>query len=232
MNRIVPLLCFALSFSATAQEGWKNLVTGNDLSGWVQRGGKAKYKAEHGTITGSTVLGTPNSFLCTEKEYGDFELELEFKVTPELNSGVQIRSECFATEKTIQAGGESIKIPAGRVHGYQVEIDMDGAKKRWWVGGIYDEGRRKWLYPGSLGGEAKAFTAQGAKLAKPDDWNKFRVVAKGDSIKVWLNGEMRSEIKDSMTLKGFIALQVHGVGNDAKRENLPVSWRNIRIKEL
>ncbi len=228
----IGLLALALSLNAFGAEGWIDLFNGKDLAGWVQRGGKAKYTVEDGAIVGSTVLKTPNSFLCTEKEYGDFVLELEFKVDPVLNSGVQIRSECFDTAKTMKAGEKEIKIPAGRVHGYQVEIDMDPAKKRWWVAGVYDEGRRAWLFPGSLGGNGKAFTEQGAKLAKPGDWNKFRVEAKGKSIKTWLNGELRADLKDEMTLKGFIALQVHSVSNEPAKEGLKVVWRNIRLKPL
>src|SRR5262249_31666213 len=73
-----------------AEEGFVNLFNGKDLDGWVQRGGKAKYRVEDGQIVGSTVPNTPNSFLCTKKDYGDFILELEFKVQAPLNSGVQI----------------------------------------------------------------------------------------------------------------------------------------------
>ncbi|NJM56071.1 MAG: hypothetical protein HC841_09425, partial [Verrucomicrobiae bacterium] len=77
-----------------------------------------------------------------------------------------------------------IEIPAGRVHGYQVEIDPDMKRKRMWSAGIFDEGRRKWLYPGP-GDKAreKAFSEQGLKVFKPDDWNHVKVEAMGDSIK-------------------------------------------------
>lgn len=225
-------LLVAATSGFAAQEQWVSLFNGKDLSGWEQRGGQAKYEAKENAIVGSTVLGTPNSFLCTQKEYGDFIFEVEWKVDPRLNSGVQVRSECFDSPKTVEHQGKEIKIAAGRVHGYQVEIDMDDTKKRWWVGGIYDEGRRAWLFPGQLGGEGKAFTEQGAKLAKPGEWNKFRVEAKGSSIKTYLNGELRASIQDSMTPKGFIALQVHGVGKDKAKEGITVAWRNIRIQEL
>ncbi len=228
----VCLLIGLVSLSPAAEGDWIELYNGKDLTGWVQRGGKAKYTAEGDMIVGSTVLKTPNSFLCTEKLYANFILELEFKVSPVLNSGVQIRSECFETEKTVTAAGKTIKIPAGRVHGYQVEIDMDPAKKRWWSAGIYDEGRRAWLYPGSLGGEGKAFTEQGARTSNPDGWNTFRIEARGDSIKTWLNNELRASITDHMTPQGFIALQVHGVANRPEMENLKVCWRKIRLKEL
>ena len=218
--------------SFAAEDGWLALFNGKDLSGWVQRGGKAKYVVQDGVIVGSTVLNTANSFLCTEKEYGDFILELDFKVDPKLNSGVQVRSQCFDSEKSVEDKGKTIKIPAGGVHGYQVEIDMDAVRKRWWVGGLYDEGRRGWLYPGALGGVEKDFSEQGGKLAKPGEWNHFRIETKGNSIKTWFNGEPRAEITDSMTPKGLIALQVHGIGKVASKENIKVEFRNIRLKPL
>lgn len=235
MTSPLRLCLFALLAGSpliAAEDGWISLFNGKDLTGWVQRGGKAKYGVQNGIIVGSTVLNTGNSFLCTEKDYGDFVLELDFKVDPMLNSGVQVRSQCFDEPKTVTAGTKEIKIPAARVHGYQMEIDMDPVKKRWWTGGLYDEGRRGWLYPGELGGDNKAFTEQGAKASRPGDWNHFRVEAKGNSIKTWLNGELRAEITDSMTPKGFIALQVHGVGKDKSKENIKVEFRNIRLKSI
>jgi hypothetical protein len=221
---------YALINDTTATEGVVPLFDGKTLNGWVQRGGKAKYTVEDGMIVGETVPKTSNSFLCTEKEYGDFVLDLDFKVDPELNSGVQFRSECFDKPTTVKVGDKEIKIPAGRVHGYQCEIDMDSKKARWWTAGIYDEARRLWLYPGALGGDEKAFTEQGAKISKQNQWNHLRIAAIGDSIKTWLNDVPAAELKDSMTLKGFVALQVHAVGD--RQEALHVYFKNIRIKEL
>jgi hypothetical protein len=218
--------------SSAAEPGWVDLFNGKDLTGWVQRGGKAKYTVEDGMIVGSSVLNTDNSFLCTEKTYADFILELDFKIDPVLNSGIQVRSECFDTAKTLQAEGKEIKIPAGRVHGYQVEIDMSSENKRWWTAGLYDESRRGWLYPGSLGGDKKEFTDAGSKLSKQGEWNHIKIEARGDSIRTWLNGEARAAIRDSMTPKGSIALQVHGVKNDPQMANLKVQFRNLRLKEL
>jgi hypothetical protein len=235
MKRIPVLLGIAVLLKGSvfaAEEGWGNLFNGKDLTGWVQRGGKAKYTVNDGVIVGSTVLNTDNSFLCTEKDYGDFILELDFKVHPSLNSGVQVRSECFETATTLTVGGKEIKIPAGRVHGYQVEIDMDPARKRWWTGGLYDEARRGWLYPGELGGSKETFTEQGTKLSKQREWNHFRVEAVGDSIKIFLNGEARAEIKDGMTRRGLIGLQVHSVGKDKEKEGITVQFRNIRLKPV
>jgi hypothetical protein len=202
------------------EAGWVNLFNGRDLDGWVQHGGKAKYRAEDGQIIGSTVPNTSNSFLCTKKDFGDFILELEFKVQPGLNSGVQIRSHCFDEKKTVELGGKKIDIAAGRVHGYQVEIDPS---ERAWTGGIYDEGRRGWLKDLKENEAAR-------KAFKQNEWNKFRIECKGDSIKTWLNGVPAADLKDNVTPSGFIGLQVHAVGN--KTDVLEVRFRNIRIKEL
>jgi hypothetical protein len=130
-----------------ADPEFRPLFDGKSFDGWTQHGGKAQYTLEDGMVVGTSVPNTPNSFLCTDKEYGDFELELEFKVHPDLNSGVQIRSQVFAEPKEVtlpdgKGGEKTYKFAADRVHGYQVEIDP---KARAWSGGIYDEGRRGWL---------------------------------------------------------------------------------------
>lgn len=217
-----------------ASEDWVNLFNGNDLSGWVQRGGKANYAVENDTIIGTSVLNTGNTFLCTGKTYGDFILEYDFKVDPRLNSGVQIRSECLDTPKQMEWNGKKIQIPAGRVHGYQVEIDPDVPRKRLWSAGLYDESRRGWLYPsdGEKGAQGRAFSEQGQRIFKAQDWNHVRVEALGDSIKTWLNGTPCVDIKDGMTPRGFIALQVHGIKDDKARAGTQVRWRHLRIKEV
>jgi hypothetical protein len=198
---------------------WVSLFNGKDLDGWVQRGGKAKYRAEDGQIVGSSVPNTGNSFLCTKRDYADFVLELEFKVQDGLNSGVQVRSQCFDEARTIELGGKKIAVPAGRVHGYQVEIDPSA---RAWTGGVYDEGRRGWLHDLKNNEPAR-------KAFRPNGWNKFRIECKGDSIRTWLNGVAAADLKDAATPSGFIGLQVHGVGN--REEPLEVRFRNLRLKE-
>lgn len=232
MSPLLCLLCLAHPGQGAAAAKPVDLLQGPGLEGWVRRGGEAKYEAEGGEIVGTCVLNTPNSFLCTEKSYGDFVLEFEFKVDPRLNSGVQIRSDCFDAATKVEWQGKSIDIPAGRVHGYQIEIDPEPARDRWWSAGIYDEGRRGWLYPGALGGDERAFTEQGRKLFTQGDWNHVRVEAIGDSIKTWLNGTPCAQIKDSMTTRGFIALQVHGIGNDTSKAGAQVRWRNLRLTSL
>ena len=180
---------------------------GKDLEGWEQINGSAKYEVKDGAIVGTSVPNSPNSFLCTKKRYGDFELEFEVKVDKELNSGVQIRSESKPEYQN------------GRVHGYQVEIAVGG-----FSGGIYDESRRnKFLNADKPTDEIHA-------LLKENAWNKYRVICQVDHIQTWVNGRKVTDLTDDMTKTGFIGLQVHGVGNRA--DPLHVEWRNLRLREL
>jgi hypothetical protein len=183
------------------------LFNGKDLSGWKQLNGKAKYAVQNGEIIGTTVMNEPNSFLVTDKEYGDFILEFEFKVDSTMNSGVQFRSESTADYQN------------GRVHGYQYEIDPS---KRAWTGGIYDEARRDWLYPLDLNASAKTAFRQG-------QWNKARIECIGSNIRTWINGVPAAYVIDNMTPRGFIALQVHAIKNK-EEEGRQIRWRNLRIQ--
>jgi hypothetical protein len=213
-------LVFALP-AAADEEGLKPLFDGKTLDGWTQHGGKAKYRVEDGQVVGTSVPNTQNTFLCTNKEYGDFILEVEWKVDSRLNSGVQIRSQVFDKPTELEVEGKKKTIPVDRVHGYQVEIDPS---ERSYSGAIYDEARRGRFLADLADNEAAR------KAFKKDDWNKFRIECSGDSIKTWINGVPAVDLKDGMTAKGVIALQVHGVG--AKEEPMEVRWRNIKIKEL
>jgi hypothetical protein len=195
------------------------LFNGRDLAGWVQRGGKARYSVENGEIVGHAVPGTPNSFLCTGRAYTNFVLELEFLPHRDLNSGVQVRSEAFDVPRRIVSKDRTNNMAAGRVHGYQVEIDPS---QRAWTGGIYDEARRGWLVDLKTNDAARA-------AFRPDAWNTFRIECMDDRIRTWLNGVPAADLRDGMTRSGFVALQVHGIG---KRTNdLSIRWRNLRIEE-
>lgn len=193
---------------ANAQDGWVNLFNGKDLNGWEQLNGEAKYEVVDGVIVGTTVLNTPNSFIRTEKTYGDFIFEVELLVEENMNSGIQFRSESKADYMN------------GRVHGYQCEVDPSA---RAWSGGIYDEARRGWLYPMELNP-----AAQGA--LKMGEWNKYRIECIGNSLRTWLNGVACAHVIDNMTPEGFIALQVHGIGQNKEKEGQQIKWKNIRIK--
>ena len=232
---VATFLAATSPLSSAAEAGWVNLINGKDLDNWAQRGGKAHFALEGDTIVGRPVLNTENSFLCTKRQYANFILEADFNVDPQLNAGIQFRSQCFDHETIPHVKdehGKEIVLPANRVHGYKCEIDMEPARGRWWSAGLYDEGRRGWLYPGMLGGDTGEFTGQGASTSKPNVWNHLRIEADGGSIKTFLNGEARASIIDDLTPSGFIALQVHGIGDDQQIAGLKVSFRNIRVREL
>ncbi len=226
---LLATVCVAVS--SFAQNASTALFNGRDFTGWTQRGGAATYAIENGEIVGTSVVNTPNTFLCTDREYGDFILEYEFKVDPRLNSGVQIRSQIYDVPTELNWNGKVIKIPAGRVHGYQIEIDPNPVQNRWWSAGIYDEARRGWLFPSTAAGNEKSFTDAGRTLFKQGDWNHIRVEARGASLKTWLNGQPCADIVDPVTARGFIALQVHSI-KDATTAGTQVRWRNLKLTEL
>ena len=151
-------LFFSTAIVLRAEEGWINLFNGKDLDGWAEHSGKAKYSVQDGVLIGESVSGTGNSFLCTTKSFGNFELVAEFKCDPLLNSGIQIRGEVFPEATNAIISGKEFKFAADRIHGYQCEIDMDAARGRMWTAGIYDEARRGWLFPGTEGGDGKEFS--------------------------------------------------------------------------
>ncbi|WP_244462144.1 3-keto-disaccharide hydrolase [Wocania ichthyoenteri] len=212
-------LCFLISFllisfisnevnSQTLKDGWATLFNGKDLSGWKQLNGTAKYTVEKGEIIGTTKTNIPNSFLCTEKNYSDFILEFDVLVDPSINSGVQFRSNSLKSYRK------------GQVHGYQFELDPSD---RGFSGGIYDEGRRAWIYPLSINPNRN-------KSFKNGVWNTCRIEAIGNSIRTWINGVQCSNLIDDLTSSGFIALQVHGIGTNESFAGKEIRWRNIRIK--
>ncbi len=213
----------ALLLAATvhaADDSFKDLFNGKDLTGWTQKGGAAKYEVQGGEIIGNTVPNTPNSFLCTDKEYGNFVLELEFKVQKGLNSGIQFRSRVSDKDTVETFNGKPLKFPAGRVNGPQFEIDTSD---RAWTGGVYGEGGWGWLNDLKDNEAAR-------KAFKQDEWNKVRIEANGPSIKTWLNDVPAADLKFEPLQRGFIALQVHGIGK--KEEKYEVRWRKVRLKEL
>lgn len=190
----------------TAVPSWVNLTEGSSLTGWSILGGEATYSITDGVVTGTTVANTPNTFLVTEKKYGDFILELDYLVDPKMNSGVQFRSNSFPYYRK------------GLVHGYQMEIDPS---PRAYSGGIYDEKRRKWLV-------SLKDNPAGQKAFKQGEWNSARIEAVGDSIRIWLNGVPTAHLVDDKTATGFIGLQVHAIYNEMT-PGMEVKWRNVRI---
>ncbi len=210
MKNIALLLAFLLNFAQSSfsqKENWTSLFDGKTLNGWKQLNGKAKYSVENGEIVGTTVANTPNSFLCTEKDYGDFIFEVDLKVDDAMNSGIQFRSLSKSDYQN------------GRVHGYQMEVDPT---ERAWSGGIYDEARRDWLYIPNINPEGK-------KTFRIGKWNKYRIEAIGNVLRTWINDIPVAHLIDDMTAKGLIALQVHAIYADMK-EGMKIRWKNIRIQ--
>ena len=208
--KFLSLLFIIASFSTFAQKDgrWNPLFDGKTLKGFKQLGGKALYEVKNGEIVGTTVKDTPSSFLATEQDYGDFILELELNVAEGMNSGIQFRSLSLPDYKE------------GRVHGYQAEVDPSD---RAWSGGIYDEGRRDWLYIPNINPAGKmAFKRNG-------QWNKYRIEAIGNVIRTWINDVPVAYLVDDMTAKGFIALQIHAIYGTMK-EGMQIRWKNIRIQ--
>ncbi|WP_159521842.1 3-keto-disaccharide hydrolase [Sunxiuqinia indica] len=213
---LTALFLFLVFASFAQQENWLTLFNGKNLDGWIQKNGQATYTVEDGMIVGTTAKDSPNSFLCTQKDYGNFELEFDVKLLDnELNSGVQIRSTTKESE-----GDEKF----GRVNGPQVEIEASGEKGAE-AGYIYGEACGGWMTPKEELIPHKAF--------KDGVWNTYRIVANGARIQTWINGEQISDLIDNEKFeshpKGFIGLQVHGVG---QRGPFQVAWRNIKLKEL
>ena len=215
VNKLTITLLFSLLFIASnfaADKKYKAIFDGKTLEGWTQRNGTATYRVEKKSVVGKTNEGSPNSFLCSDKEYGNFDLIFEVKVDDKLNSGVQIRSQT--------KGG-----PKGRVNGPQVEIEASG-KNGAEAGYIYGEAAGGWMTPADKLKPHKHF--------KDGKWNKYRVVADGANIKVWINGAVVSDLnheeKYKSHPKGFIGLQVHSIGRGSGPYE--VRWRKIKIKEL
>lgn len=203
---LLILFCVTCAPQAGERDGWVKLFNGRNLKGWSKLNGKAEFRVENQEIIGVSTPNTPNTFLATDKRYGDFILELEYKVDEGVNSGIQLRSQ------------SKPEVQNGRVYGYQCEIDPSA-----YSGGIYDEARSGWLY--NLSDEPVA-----QKAFRHGEWNHLRVEAVGHSIRAWLNGVPTTDLVDDKDSEGFIALQVHEIGADKSKIGKSIRWRNIRIK--
>jgi hypothetical protein len=189
------------------EEGFTSLFDGKTLAGW--EGKEEIFRVVEGAITAGSLNANvkQNEFLCTKKDYGDFELRLEAKlVGPGENAGIQFRSE---------------RIPNHHeVIGYQCDMGLAGGKSIW--GALYDESRRK------------KFLATGddtllQKAVKADGFNHVVIRCEGPRIQLWVNDVATvdyTEAESNIARTGKIALQIHG-GKPAE-----ASYRNIRIKEL
>lgn len=207
---IFLLFSFRITNAQGPEKGWKTLFDGKTFSGWKKLAGNAEYKIEDGAIVGITVANSPNTFMVTEEEYGDFIIEMDVKLEDStINSGVQFKS------KFDPKGREG----KGLVYGYQFELDPSSRK---WTGGIYDEARRGWLYP-------LTFNPNGQNAFKHGVYNKIRIESIGNTIKTWVNGTITGYLVDTLSEEGFFGLQVHSVGKP-EQVGKKMYWKNIRIK--
>ena len=197
-------------------QGWHSLFDGKTLNGWSVKSGFATYKVDDGAIVGTTASDSPNTFLVTDPTFGDFELLFQVRLdSPELNSGVQIRSKLRGKEH------------GGRVYGPQVEIEASPGQS----GYIYGEAAGGWQSPEP---ESKDKNVSGHRHFKNGEWNQYRVRAVGRHIETWINDHkvadlMYDEKRYADNPEGVIGLQVHGVG---KRGPFTVRWKNIYVKKL
>jgi hypothetical protein len=210
----------ALLSSARAASDWVQLFNGKNLDGWTVKGGSARYTIEDGMIVGTTAEKSKNTFLCTTRDYADFELVAEVLCDKELNSGFQIRSHVYAKE-TPQASKKERMREAGEVYGYQCEI---ATADKCVSGNFWDEGRwTKWH-------DDLTRKPGGCAAFKEGQWNTYRIVAQGDRIRSWVNGVPCADFRDSMDASGFIGLQVHSI--PAGKGPYKVRWKNVKLREL
>ena len=208
------------------------IFNGSNLNGWLNYGG-GKFYVENNCIVAEAITGLPNTFLHTEKKYQNFELQFDVKLDTFLNSGVQIRSNIYQNDtETVRWGGrfdqegkkdlKNIIRKAGTFWGYQIEIDPTS---RAWSGAIYEEAGRGFLHTPGINQKVKS-------AFKPLEWNHYKIRVKDNHIKSWVNGILIGDVFDDLTVNGYIALQLHGIGKNKIKANKKIRWKNLSLKEL
>lgn len=190
------------------EAGFVSLFDGKTLAGW--EGNEKAFRVENGAVVaGSLTDAIPqNEFLCTTKEYGDFELRLQAKLEGKgENAGIQFRSK---------------RVPNHHeVSGYQCDMGRAWDRSVW--GALYDESRRNKM----LAEPSEAAAKEAAR--EPGEWNDFVIRCEGPTVQIWLNGVQTvdyGEKDGGIARSGVIGLQIHG-GAPAQ-----ASYRNIRLKTL
>ncbi len=175
----------------------KSIFNGTTVSGWHNPFDWGNVEVADGEIQ---LVAQKKFFLMSDKVYGDYVFEAEVRLPPgKSNSGFMVR-------------GQEAK---NRVYGYQAEADPTDRK---WSGGLYDEGRRKWLNP--LKDQPEVQDAY-----KKTDWNKYRIVAEGDHLQFFVNDQLTTDYYDPVDLVGRIGLQHHGEKDQKYR------FRNIKVAD-
>ena len=198
-STVVAMLYLFMADNCYADNS-KALFDGKTLDGWHNPYKWGEAWVEDGAIA---LKANKKFFLVTDKKYSDFTFEAELMLPPtgKSNSGIMFR--CHASKN--------------KVFGYQAECDPSD---RAWTGGLYDEGRRKWLYPKTNDkGTIKLFQAP------LGEWIKYRIIAKGNHLQIFINGKKTTDYYDDMDRQGYFAIQHHGEKGQIYR------FRNIRISE-
>jgi hypothetical protein len=198
MKKIVLLGLLLFVAQISFAQKKKKLFNGKDLTGWVVYGTE-KWYVEDGLLVSESGPDKGYGYLGTEENYQDFEIELEFKQEANGNSGVFIRSTVDGT----------------KVSGWQVEVAPPGSD----TGGIYESYGRGWLVKPD---------PEKDKALKFGEWNKMRIVVKGDNVTSYVNGTEMVNFSDAKIGegKGGVLLQIHDGGG------IKVYWRNIVLKKL
>jgi len=206
---LIILIVSAFNFSSPRESGagWVDLFDGETLNGWMNPYDWGEAEVVDGEIR---LTADKKFFLVTEDTYSDFIFEAEVRL-PEGKSNSGFMFRCH--------------VEPNKVWGYQAEVD---ASDRAWSGGLYDEGRRGWLYPQKPNDSpsGNAFREKTEGSFKRYDWNKYRIHAEGTRLRIYVNDVLCTDYTDDMDAKGHIALQHHGEDGQVYR------FRNIRIKEL
>jgi len=231
MKKLTYIILIFIIFT-NCNNNTSKIFNGSNLNGWLNYGG-GKFYVEDKCIVAESIMGLPNTFLHTEKKYRNFELQFDVKLDTVLNSGVQIRSNIYPKDtKTVRWGGsfhqdgkkdiKNIIRKAGTFWGYQIEIDPT---YRAWSGAVYEEAGRGFLHTPGINLKVKS-------AFKPLDWNHFKIRVKDNHIKSWVNGIIVGDVYDDLTDNGYIALQLHGIGQIKFKSNKKIRWKNIYLKEL
>jgi 3-keto-disaccharide hydrolase len=222
MKSCLLVASLVLVSAAHAEEKYKELFNGKDLTGW--EGDKRLWSVQDGLLTGQTTADTKiekNTFcIWKDGEVGDFELEATFRLEGDNNSGIQYRSKKYP------------KNGPYAIIGYQADIHPAAN----YVGMLYDEGGRGIAAERgqkvTLGpGDAKDVKPLKVKDEAPklSEWNKLEVRAVGNHLVHKLNGEVTVDVTDNdpenAEAKGLLALQVHA-GPPMK-----VQFKSIRLKQ-
>ncbi|MBP9089033.1 MAG: DUF1080 domain-containing protein [Kofleriaceae bacterium] len=181
---------------------WTSLFNGSDLAGWS--GDPSVWRAEPGYITGKSQAVARNTHLIYAGEFSDFELQAKVMV---LNAGSFPNSGIFYRAQITDAA-------AWQINGYQSDVGIN-----YW-GSLYEDAR----------GELVAPLPAAQAVARDGDWNDYRIVAQGNSLRHEINGVTAVDFVDSdpqQRRTGVIALQYHQPG-----EGFEVRYTDIQIREL